>query len=338
MLLSRPVSPVTQGWVMRILVTGATGFIGREVARQLAAAGLRPRLMVRRPTRAQYLDDVDAEVVHGDLLVADSLEAAVDGCEAVIHLGGRASFEPAHVLAPTFVHGTRALADAAEVAGVRRFVFGSSLLVHGPSEEAVTADTPAAPAIDYGRVKLQMEQELAARTALSVASIRLPHVYGAGDQLFANVRRGVMLVPGRTDPPFSHLHVHDAARVLTAAALGSWEGARGISDRDPAGWDRFLGELQRRLPRLIVLRLPAALALAGTAGMRLIRSRLSTPDVYTPDTVRAWNMPLWADPDLLWGELGLEPEVPDFTVGIPRTLDDLVDREWRHPMHDHRRV
>ena len=327
-----------QGAALRVLVTGASGFIGREVARQLSAAGMRPRLMVRRPMRAQLLADVDSEVVHGDLLVPDSLGPVVAGCDAVIHLGGRASFEPAKVLAPTFVAGTRALADAAEAAGASRFVFGSSLLVHGPSHEAITRGTAPDPVIDYGRIKLQMEGELAARPGLSVASIRLPHVYGPGDQLFANVRRGVMLVPGRGNPPFSHLHVHDAARVLIAAALGTWEGARGLGDRDPAGWDRFLGELQRRLPRLVVVRLPAPLALAGTAMMRLIRSRLSTPDIYTPDTVRAWNMPLWADPDLLWDELGLQPEVPDFTVGIARTLDELVDREWRHPMADRRRV
>jgi dihydroflavonol-4-reductase len=326
------------GGGMRILVTGATGFIGSEVARQLAASGLRPRLMVRRPTRVGVLDGVDAEVMFGDLTVPDTLPAVVAGCDAIIHLGGRAVFEPARLLAPTFVAGTRALADAAVAAGVRRFVFGSSLLVHGRSHEPVDASTQPAPVIDYGHVKLQMERELAARTELSVASIRLPHIYGAGDQLFTNVRRGIMAVPGRSNPPFSHLHVHDAARVLIAAALGTWEGACGIGDRDPAGWDRFLGELQRLLPRLVILRLPASAALAGTALMRVVRSRLETPDIYTPDTVRAWNMPLWVRPDLLWGELGLAPEVPDFTVGIRRTLDDGVSREWRHPVTDRSRV
>ncbi len=323
---------------MRILVTGATGFIGREVARLLSAEGARPRLMVRRPTRSRLLDEVDAEVVHGDLTVPESLPHAVAGCDAIIHLGGRATFEPARRLEPTFVAGTRALADAAAAAGVRRFVFGSSLLVHGPSEAAITADTPPAPAIDYGRVKLRMERELAARGDLSVASVRLPHVYGAGDQLFANVRRGVLVLPGRADNPFSHLHVHDAARVLIAAARSTWEGACGIGDRDPADWGRFLGVLRRHLPGLVVVRIPAPLALAGTALMRVVRSRLRTPDIFTPDTVRAWNMPLWADPELLWDELGLAPEVPDITVGIPRTLDDLVDREWRHPVRDRRRV
>jgi nucleoside-diphosphate-sugar epimerase len=323
---------------MRVLVTGATGFIGSEVASQLAAAGHRPRVMIRRPNRAGVLDGLDVEAVHGDLTVPDTLESAVAGCDAVVHLGGRAVFEPAARLAPTFVAGTRALADAAEAAGARRFVFGSSLLVHGRSFEPVDAATPADPVIDYGRVKLQMEQELAERPGLSVASIRLPHVYGAGDQLFANVRRGIMAVPGRGNPPFSHLHVRDAARVLIAAALGTWEGARGIGDRDPAGWDRFLGELQRLLPRLVVVRLPAPLALAGTALMRVVRSRLETPDIFTPDTVRAWNMPLWVRPDLLWDELGLEPELPDFTVGIKRSLDDGVDHVWRHSVQDRRRV
>ena len=323
---------------MRVLVTGATGFIGSEVTRQLADAGLRPRVMVRRPNRASLLDDLDVEAVHGDLTLPDTLRSAVEGCDAIVHLGGRAVFEPAERLEPTFVDGTRALADAAAAAGVRRFVFGSSLLVHGPSHEAVGADTEPAPVIDYGRVKLRMERELSARGDLSVASIRLPHVYGAGDQLFANVRRGVLAVPGRSSPPFSHLHVHDAARVLIAAVLGRWEGARGIGDRDPAGWDRFLGELQRLLPRLVIVRLPAPLALLGTSLMRVVRSRLETPDIFTPDTVRAWNMPLWVDPGLLWDELGLEPEVPDYTVGLKRSLDDAVDRVWRHSVHDRRRV
>jgi nucleoside-diphosphate-sugar epimerase len=323
---------------MRVLVTGATGFIGSEVVRQLVAMGMRPRVLVRRPTRAGVLDGLDVEAVYGDLTVPDTLPPAVNGCDAIIHLGGRAVFEPAERLAPTFVGGTRVLADAAEAAGVRRFVFGSSLLVHGPSLEAVGPTTEPDPAIDYGRVKLQMERELAARPGLDVASIRLPHVYGAGDQLFANVRRGVLAVPGRSSPPFSHLHVHDAARVLIAAAIGGWVGARGIGDRDPAGWDRFLGELKRLLPRLVIVRLPAPLALVGTSLMRVVRSRLETPDIFTPDTVRAWNMPLWVDPTLLWDELGLEPEVPDFTVGLKRSLDDAVDHVWRHSVHDRHRV
>jgi hypothetical protein len=72
--------------------------------------------------------------------------------------------------------------------------------------------------------------------------------------------------------------------------------------------------------------------------MRVVRSRLETPDIFTPDTVRAWNMPLWVEPTLLWDELGLEPEVPDFRVGLKRSLDDAVDHVWRHSLQDRSRV
>ena len=75
---------------MRVLVTGATGLIGYEVARLLAARGLRPRLMIRRPERGLLLRRLDAELVHGDLESPESLERAVSGVEGVIHLGARA--------------------------------------------------------------------------------------------------------------------------------------------------------------------------------------------------------------------------------------------------------
>jgi dihydroflavonol-4-reductase len=78
---------------MRILVTGATGFIGYEVARQLCQAGLRPRLAVRRPLRGALVTRLPAEIVAADLTSPASLARATEGVEAVIHLGARAAFE-----------------------------------------------------------------------------------------------------------------------------------------------------------------------------------------------------------------------------------------------------
>ena len=76
----------------KILVTGATGFIGNEVARQLSSMGLKPKLMVRRLLREAVLSPLDAEMVQADLQSPASLERAVDGVETIIHLGSRAIF------------------------------------------------------------------------------------------------------------------------------------------------------------------------------------------------------------------------------------------------------
>ena len=324
---------------MRVLVTGATGFIGLEVATQLAERGLRPRLMVRRASRAPLLHHLDAEVVHGDLASPATLRRAVAGCDAVIHLAGRAVFEPAHRLVDSFVHGTRHLAEAAAEEGVTRVVFASSLLVHGDTRVPITPSTPAAPAVDYGQVKLLVEQGLSrfgAQRGMSVANLRLPHVYGATDQLFGRVRTGTLVVPGRSTSPYGHLHVVDAARALIRAAEIGWVGAGALADRESVGWSTFLGEIDDQLPGLRVVRAPAPLALMGTGVLSAATAWRSGPSLYTPDTVRSWNLSLPVDPDALWPELGIEPLLPTYREGIAHTLDDRVAVRWRHPVADHR--
>lgn len=324
---------------MKVLVTGATGFIGAEVARQLSERGWRPRLMVRRPSRGALLHHLDAELVHGDLQAPVSLRKAVAGCDAVIHLAGRATFEPARKLMDTFVHGTQSLAEAASEQGVGRFVFASSLLVHGNTDTPIDGATAPAPAVDYGHVKVLVEKRLAAHgasTGMTVASVRLPHTYGATDQLFGRVRRGFLPIPGRRSQPYGHLHVRDAARVLIAAAETGWSGASAVADRESVGWDEFLGELQAQMPLLTIARFPASLALAGTTVLSAATGWRSAPSLMTPDTVTSWNLSLPVDPEALWSELGIEPELPTYREGIAATLDDCVAFRWRHPVSDRR--
>ena len=324
---------------MKVLVTGATGFIGQEVARQLAVRGLHPRLLVRRPSRGELIAGLDAELIQGDLRAPDSLRRAVRGCDAVIHLAGRAVFEPAHRLVDTFVHGTRALVEAAAAEDVGRFVFASSLLVHGDSAAPITEDTAPAPAVDYGRVKWLVERRLAAfgaRTGMAVGSVRLPHVYGATDLLFERVRRGMLVVPGRNSPPYGHLHVHDAARVLIAAAETGWSGASAVADEEPVGWDTFLGHIVTLLPDITVIRIPQVLARTGTEVLGALAGLRDQPNLFTPDTVVSWNLSLPVDPDALWPQLGIRPELPTYREGIARTLDDCIAFRWRHPVQDRR--
>ena len=85
----------------RVLVTGATGFVGLEVAGQLCRKGVRPRLLVRRPLRGALLESLGAELMQGDLESPESLARAVQGIDTVIHLGASAIFEEYSLVRPT---------------------------------------------------------------------------------------------------------------------------------------------------------------------------------------------------------------------------------------------
>jgi nucleoside-diphosphate-sugar epimerase len=324
---------------MRVLVTGATGFIGYEVARQLAEAGKQPRLAVRRPLRGSLVNRLPAEIVAADLTSPTSLARAAEGMDAVIHLGARAAFESYARLRPTIVEGTRALVRAAAGAGVRRFVYTSSLFVYPSLKDPIGRGTKADPCLDYGRAKLEAEAILAeesARSGISSAAIRLPHVYGARDLFFSQLSRGRgrIAVPGLGANRFSHLHVADAARALIAAAEADLTGAWPVADRQPTTWHDFFAVLREHYPRCRVVSVPSWLARAGATILRPVLRLRRRPSLMTSGTVVGWNLNLEVEPDCLWAEIGLEPRYPSIAEGIPAVLDDCVAFRWIHPIED----
>ncbi len=322
-----------------ILVTGATGFLGYEVARLLAQQGARPRLMVRRPERGRLLAPLDAEIVHGNLLSPESLDRAVAGVDAVIHLGARATFERVSRLRPTIVDGSAALMRAARRAGVRRFVFASSLLVYGGQRAPIDASTPVDPRIGYGQAKVEAERELAreAGDEVALACLRLPHVYGARSFLFEQLKSRFVPAPGDGTNVYSHLHVSDAAELMVEVAAQGWTGASPVADESPASWNVFFGVLAMHYPSLRRLRIPGALALAGAGLLEAAMSWRSQPTLFTSDTVRGWLLDLPVKPGLVWSDLGRSPRHASIDTGIPASLDEAVSYRWLHPMADRAR-
>lgn len=177
---------------MRVLVTGANGFVGRAVCAELTLRGHAVVAAIRTAEKAAGLSCVRAAVV-GDLGPDTDWREALNGIDAVVHLAARVhvmgesgeAAEAAHRRANT--EGTRRLAEAA-AAGARRFVFLSTVKVMGESSEGrapfTESDTPAPDADDaYGQSKLAAEIALAGvarTTGLEVAVLRPPLVYGPG--------------------------------------------------------------------------------------------------------------------------------------------------------------
>lgn len=313
----------TKAQKMKLLVTGASGFIGHEVARQLSIQGYRPRLMIRQPGDDCEICHFDADFVLADLRNHKSLKQAVKGVDGIIHLAARATFESYATLRPSILDGSLALMQAGIEAGVRRFVYSSSLLVYSDTRSLVNADTQVNPVLDYGRIKVDTEKQLskmAASAGIAFTALRLPHVYGTRDLYFRQLQAGHLILPGLGKNIYTHLHVGDAAAAIIACAEQAYAGILPFGDRLPSTWAEFLKHVRKYYPRARVLLLPQWLALLATALLAPFRRIRPNPGLETPGAVRTYNFNLAVDPDLLWKDLGRAPRYPTIYDGIPAAV------------------
>ena len=196
----------------KILVTGANGFVGRAVCAELARRSISAVAAVRSlaATPAPFFDPGIAAVEVGQIDGATDWAGALEGCTAVIHLAARAHIladshaDPLAAFRQTNVAGTLALARAAARAGVRRFVFVSSIGVNGSLNcvPFTGADVPA-PAETYAASKLEAELALQGATAggaMELVIVRPPLVYGP--ECPGNFRRLLQLLATGAPLPF----------------------------------------------------------------------------------------------------------------------------------------
>jgi uncharacterized protein YbjT (DUF2867 family) len=214
-----------------ILVTGASGFVGRHILRALEAAGKDVRSLVRDPGKAAGLG---GEVVQGDMTDPASLRRAVEGVDAVIHLvavrqGKEETFQR------VMVQGSSDLLDAAKEAGVRRLVLMSAL---GTSE----ANRDLVP---YYRAKWDVEQ-LVKGSGLDHVIFRPSFIFGPDGGIIPTFRRLVKLAPvtpiiGSGDKRIQPIWADDLAAYfvqgldLDAATTRTFE----LGGPDAVTWNEF---------------------------------------------------------------------------------------------------
>ena len=206
----------------RILLTGATGFVGRAVANTLLSAGHSVHAAGRTGSGPE--NRLSGWTRIPDQNARTDWSAALRGIDVVVHLAARAHAQSRSAAARAMirvvnVEGTQALARQAAGAGVRRFIFLSSLKVHGEesgSRPHVATDPPR-PADPYGESKAEAEERLRALSAdgLEVVIIRPPLLIGAGSK--ANVARLIQLV--RSGVPLPFASVDNRRSLLSLANL-----------------------------------------------------------------------------------------------------------------------
>ncbi|MBK1632375.1 epimerase [Thiohalocapsa halophila] len=222
----------------RVLVTGATGAVGRRLVAALLADEARVSVLTRDPFRARsHWPGADVTLSRGDLTAPDSLAPALAGVEVVLHLASHAPppdakdlyAQPAHWTVSA--EGTWHLVAAAAKAGVSRLVYLSSVMAMGTaagaSGQAAGEAMPCAPDTLYGRAKREAECAVLSLGAahpgqVHTCVLRVPMVYGLDGA--GNIARLVDAVARRRFPPWprqhnrrSAVHVADVIKALRLA-------------------------------------------------------------------------------------------------------------------------
>jgi nucleoside-diphosphate-sugar epimerase len=211
----------------KVLITGATGFIGGRLAERLAAEGRKVRCLARRGADVRRLERIGVELVEGDVTAPATLCAAVADVDVVFHLAGMIkALRGSDYFRVNQAGVENIMAACAKRTTPPTVVHLSSLAAAGPAlggRPRVESDPPA-PVSKYGRSKLAGEMAAVARAAeLPITIVRPPIVLGGGDRiglvLYRMIARpGWHLVPGLRRSKFSIVHVDDLIDGLIRAA------------------------------------------------------------------------------------------------------------------------
>ncbi len=325
---------------MKILLTGGSGFVGSYVAEQLTQAGHTVRALVRPSSDKRTLEKIAGlEFAVGAVEQAATLAPAAQGCEVVVHVAGLVKARNAAEFFAVNEQGTKNLLAAAESAGVRRFVYVSSLAAVGPSLDGkpVPDDAAPNPVTHYGRSKLAGERAvLAAKDRIAVTVIRPPMVYGPRDHetlaFFKSVKNGVLPLLGDGKNTLSMVYGEDCARAITLAALTDTPSGRTyfVEDGSVYVWKEAVTEVERSLGKRAFVRigLPMFVVQLAAAATQTWGKLSNTAQMLTLDKVQELKQPHWVcSGEGARKELGWTPRV-QWHEGVKLAADWYRAQGW----------
>jgi 2-alkyl-3-oxoalkanoate reductase len=309
---------------MRVLVTGASGFLGSHVAEQLARQGHSVVALVRRSSNTKFLSTLrGVELAYGTVEDVESVRGATREVDAVVHSAGLVKARDEAEFFRVNVDGTRHLLEAAKAVApsLKRFVFVSSLAAMGPSHDGrpLPRDARPAPVTAYGRSKLEAERRvLAEKDALPVVVLRPPMIYGPRDNesfaFFQSVSRRFLPMLGDGTNTLSVIYGADAAAACIRAIESDVPSGRAyfIDDGRVYVWRDMLTDVEAALGRRALVRvgMPFPLVRGAALASEGLARLTGKAVMLTRDKLNELSAPHWVcDSGDARAELGWEPRV-----------------------------
>ncbi|NBB21445.1 NAD-dependent epimerase/dehydratase family protein [Runella sp. CRIBMP] len=235
----------------RVLITGASGFIGYHLIEAAQKEGLEVHAAVRRSSNVNHLRKFNPVFVYPALSDKEALKKLLKEGDYsyIIHAAGATRAKNTQAYNLINADYTRLLAEAALEADIplKRFLFMSSLAALGPlsyaEEQSITENTLPLPITSYGKSKLLAEKMLEKLTALPLTTIRPTAVYGPREKdlfiLFKTLNQGLDAYIGKEPQRLSFVYVKDLAEVTVAALLKGQDERQVYNISDGFAYDRY---------------------------------------------------------------------------------------------------
>jgi nucleoside-diphosphate-sugar epimerase len=325
---------------MKVLVTGASGFLGGHVAEALSARGDHVRALVRKTSNRKHLEKLPGvELFEGSVEQVERVREAVDGVDAIVHCAGIVKARNIDEFFAVNVGGTSNLVEAARKRGkaLKRFVQVSSLEACGPSSDgAPVPPDQENPVTAYGRSKLAAEKVvLAAKDEMRSVILRPAGIYGPRDvevlDLIKSVKRGLFPVINGGRSKGVWVYASDCAESCVRAidadvASGSVyfvDDGCGAIDASTmfADFERALGKKALRA------QLPMSVFLTVARGVEAYGRIANRPVMLTRDKANMLLQDWVCSSESTRKELGWQPKVP-WSEGVPRAIEWYRQNGW----------
>jgi dihydroflavonol-4-reductase len=307
---------------VRAAVTGANGFIGRNLVKGLLQAGHEVLSIVRRAEKATMLRALGSDVAVLELDRENSLASLMEGVNTLYHLANVMVFATKKEQWRSNVLNMKSVLRAARQAGVERVVYTSSVAVYGDTGDRwATEDFPRRPTTHYGRTKVWAEDLLSGEAEGMAWNILRPGVvYGPGSPLlYHTARRGpVLLHDGSNWVPL--VHVVDVVRASLEVVRRAPSGRTyNVVDDRPLRLREFL-EVIARETGVPLRRASYGMAFSLATLVEMASRVRGRPPKLTRDVLRLYRTSVRASNSRIKEEVGLQLKYPDPLKGLPEAL------------------